>query len=538
MRFSETPSLLQEGFLGIRLVGKLATTLKKTIKPDEARAIIRKRLEQREDDFIELVKKCIYNQPESPYLKLLKHSGCEYGDLESLIHNEGVECALQTLFRQGVYLTSKEFRGESEAVRGNTSIVVTPQKLKNPYAKHHVPIRSSGSRSHGTQIVRSLDFINDTTIYLALYLEARQNRATAELATWSVPGGVILSSFIKFILAGSPPSRWFSQLDTQANELSIRYQLSTRVLEWGGRLAGIPIPNPEYIPLDDPSPIIHWMKDCLQRDRTPHLFTYTSAAVRLAQCALETNIDLQGAQITISGEPTTPARLETIKRSGADAMPAMGCVEVGHIGYGCFTPEAPDDMHLLKDLHAVIQPGEPQNNPDLRPNALLFSTMRLSSPLILFNVSLGDQATLKKRSCGCFQEELGMDTHIQYVRSFEKLTSGGMAFLDTEIIPVIEEELPKIFGGGPIDYQLLEDERDDGKPLLRLVIHPRLGPLDVDKVKETFLQKIVSGSGAEKLTSLVWRDTDMITVERSAPKTTSTGKIQHMHIEPHLKNED
>jgi hypothetical protein len=106
-----------------------------------------------------------------------------------------------------------------------------------------------------------------------------------------------------------------------------------------------------------------------------------------------------------------------------------------------------------------------------------------------------------------------------------------MAFLDTEIIHVIEDELPKMFGGGPTDYQLLEDERDDGKPQLRLVIHPRVGSLDVDKVKETFLQKIASGSGAEKLTSLVWRDTDMVTVERGAPKTTSTGKIQHMHIE-------
>jgi hypothetical protein len=238
----------------------------------------------------------------------------------------------------------------------------------------------------------------------------------------------------------------------------------------------------------------------------------------------------------MSGEPTTPARLAFVKRSGVEALPAMGCVEVGHIGYGCFKPEAPDDMHLLKDLHAVIQPGECQNNQHLRSDALLFSTLRLSSPLILLNVSLGDQAKLEKRSCGCFWDELGMDAHIQYVRSFEKLTSGGMAFLDTEIIPVIEDELPKNFGGGPTDYQLLEDERDNGTPRLRLVIHPRVGSLDEDKVKETFLHKIASGSGAEKLTSLLWRDTDIVSIERGTPKTTSTGKIQHMHIKRH-KNE-
>lgn len=535
MNLSDTRNFLQEGFLGIRLVGKLASTLKKTIEPNQARAIIRQRLEQREDDFIEFAKKCIYDQPANPYLRLLKHAGCEYGDLESLVHKEGLEGALHNLFRQGVYLTLKEFRGDCETIRGNTRIVVTPQKLLNPFAKRHIPIRSSGSRSHGTQIVRSLDFIHDTTIYLALYLEARQNSARSELATWSVPGGVILSSLIKFILAGSPPSRWFSQLDAKTHELSIRYRLSTHVLEWGGMLAGIHIPHPEYVSLDDPSPIIQWMTDCLQQGQTPHLFTYTSAAVRLAQCALEADIDLQGAQITMSGEPTTPARLESINRSGVDALPAMGCVEVGHIGYGCLTPEAPDDMHLLKDLHAVIQPGESNDSPDLRTHALLFSTLRLTSPLILFNVSLGDEATLKRRPCRCFQGELGMYTHIQYVRSFEKLTSGGMAFLDTEIIHVIEDDLPKMFGGGPTDYQLLEDESDDGKPQLRLVIHPRVGPLDVDKVKETFLQKIAPGSGAEKLTSLVWRNTDIVTVERGQPQTTSTGKIQHMHIERRQK---
>jgi hypothetical protein len=536
MNPTQARNLLHEGFLGIRLIGKLATALKKTIDPDDARAIIRRRIEQREEDFLVLVKRCIYDRPENPYLKLLKHAGCETGDFEVLVHKEGLEGALHTLFRQGVYLTSKEFRGECEIVRGNTRIAVTPQQLKNPQTEHHVPIRSSGSRSHGTQIIRSMDFIYDTALHLILYLEARKHSSRTELATWSVPGGVILSSYIKYIWAGSPPSHWFSQLDMEDHELNIRYRLSTRVLQWGGRLAGIPIPHPEFIPLEDPFPIIHWMKSCLQEGRTPHLFTFPSSAVSLAQSACHANIDLQGAQLTITGEPTTKARLETIKQVHFDVFPHMGCAEVGSVGCGCLKPEAPDDMHLLKDLHAVIQPGVTQNNPGLRPNALLFSSLRFSSPMILMNVSLGDQAVLKKRSCGCFQEELGMDTHIQYVRSFEKLTSGGMAFLDTEIIPVIESILPKMFGGGPTDYQLWEDERDDGKPHLRLNIHPRVGSIDVAKVKETFLEKIASGTGAEKLTSLLWRDTDIVSIERGTPKTTSTGKIHHMHIERH-KNE-
>ena len=130
-----------------------------------------------------------------------------------------------------------------------------------------------------------------------------------------------------------------------------------------------------------------------------------------------------------------------------------------------------------------------------------------------------------------------MDTHIQNVRSYEKLTSGGMAFLDAEFIHILEEELPKAFGGGPTDYQLLEDENADGKPCLRLVVHPRIGILDKEQVKQTFLNMIGSGASADKLTALLWRDANMVSVERSTPRPTSTGKIQHMHIErKHPKN--
>jgi hypothetical protein len=138
---------------------------------------------------------------------------------------------------------------------------------------------------------------------------------------------------------------------------------------------------------------------------------------------------------------------------------------------------------------------------------------------------------MRARDCGCLQGKLGQDLHIQNVRSFEKLTSGGMAFLDTEFIHILEEELPKAFGGGPTDYQFLEGENEEGKPCLRLVVHPRIGTLDTAQVKETFLNMIGSGAGADKLTALLWRDANMVTVERSTPRPTSTGKIQHMHIE-------
>jgi hypothetical protein len=53
-----------------------------------------------------------------------------------------------------------------------------------------------------------------------------------------------------------------------------------------------------------------------------------------------------------------------------------------------------------------------------------------------------------------------------------------MTFLDTDVIRVLEEELPARFGGTPTDYQLLEEEADDGQPRLQLLVHPRVGPLN------------------------------------------------------------
>jgi hypothetical protein len=530
MNISEVRTMLQEGLIGARLVGKLAPYLKKSVNIDEAKALLSIRLEQRDSDFVQLVKTLIYDLPKNPYLKLLKNAGCEYQDFQNLITKEGVEGALHRLFLQGVYLTSQEFQGGAEIVRGSLRFHAEPKQLHNPYAKRHIPIRSSGSRSHGTQVVRDLEYVFDNTLVLAAWLEAR-NILDAEIASWSVPGGVVLSTLIKFTNVSPHPIRWFSQLDTSEKGLNFRYRWSARLLELSGRLAGVPFPRAKHVSLEDPLPIIHWMQECLQKGRTPHLFTFASSAVRLAQCALEHNISLKGTYITMSGEPITSSRLATVKKSHADALPSMGCVELGHVGYGCLNPETADDMHLLKDLLVAIQPGQHSDSIPLHPHTLLFSTLRKATPLILLNFSNGDQAVLKRRACGCPLGQLGFDTHYSHIRNSEKLTSGGMAFLDTDIVKILEQELPKKFGGGPTDYQLREDETPDGRPQLYLVVHPRLGTVDEVALKSIFLEKIGSGSGAEKLTSRIWRDSDMLQIERHTPRISSTGKIQHMHIQ-------
>jgi hypothetical protein len=107
-----------------------------------------------------------------------------------------------------------------------------------------------------------------------------------------------------------------------------------------------------------------------------------------------------------------------------------------------------------------------------------------------------------------------------------------MSFVDSDVVPVLEEVLPGRFGGLPTDYQLVEDEALNGRPRLRLLVHPRLGPLDPARVADAFLTALGRGTGAERVMELQWRDLGLIQVEREAPRVTEAGKILHLHTEP------
>ena len=183
---------------------------------------------------------------------------------------------------------------------------------------------------------------------------------------------------------------------------------------------------------------------------------------------------------------------------------------------------------MLHDLVALIQPG-PLDSGLLPANAILVTTLRARAPLVLLNVSLGDQAEIEGRACGCPLEHLGWTTHLHTIRSFEKVTTGGMAFLDVDVIRVLEETLPARFGGGPTDYQLVEEEGADGSPRVLLLVHPSVGPQDPERVATAFLEAIGAQSPANRVMALQWRGAGWLRVERRPPEAAASGKILHLH---------
>jgi hypothetical protein len=512
--------------MGARLLRDVPALVRHPVRLEDARRILSARFARREADLLALIR-CATASADAPYARLLRAAGLEYGDAERLVRDEGVEGALSVLLRHGVYLTVSEFKGRRPVVRGTVSFPLTPDALRNPRLAPTFVGQTSGSRGQRTPVPFGLAFARDRTANNVVFLDARGGLAWQQ-AHWEIPGGTALGRMLWLAAMGQPPVRWFSPVDPAAPGLTARYRWSARLARWAARTAGVRLRPPEHVPLDDPGPIVAWMQEVLRQGAVPHMWTYTSSAVRLAQAACAAGARLAGAELAVLGEPITAARLETIRRAGARAVPHYGISEAGPIGFGCLDPVSADEVHVFHDLNAVVSAGD-DPGPDLLPGMLLVTSLRETAPFLLLNVSFGDTGVISDRRCGCPLGPIGWRSHLDRIRSPEKLTAGGMTFLDADVIRVLDEVLPARFGGGPTDYQLQEESDAAGRPRLALVVHPRIGPVDEAALGRALLDGIGVPGPAERLMALAWQASGLIQVRRERPRTTPSGKILHLH---------
>jgi hypothetical protein len=513
-----------------RLVVGVRRLLRHPVTPPRARAMIEERRARRESDFLQTIHRVGECDPAGPYARLLRSAGCEYGDVARLVRLDGVDGTLRTLARHGVYLTVEEFKGRRPVVRGEAVFEVDPGRLRLG-RRGPIAAQTSGSRGRRATVAIDMATIRAWAVDACLDYEARGGLDWVH-ARWTVPGGDSVAFLLLFCAFGATPVRWFSPVDPAEPGLHPRYRWSGRLLPWAAWLGGAGLPHPEHVPLDAPEPVAAWLAAVRRRGRTPHLVTYVSSAVRVCEAALTRDLDIRGARFSVTGEPITAARLAAIQRAGAQAAPYYGSVDAGLIGAGCLAPVAPDEVHVHEDLVTLVQPDRADPATGLRPEHLLVSSFRADSPLVLLNVSLGDEGVLEARRCGCPLEGVGWTGHLHTIRSFEKLTVGGMTLLDCDVVRVLENVLPGRFGGGPTDYQLLEEEAAGGEPRLRLLVHPRVGTLRPDVVADTFLGAIGAENGAERVMALHWQRAGVLRVERVRPLTTDSGKILHLHRRP------
>lgn len=505
-----------------RLTRDFPRFLRTPLTPEQAVAVIQRQLESREERFLRIAEQAIYAYPRSPYLQLLRAAGCEFGDLKALVAAKGLEGALSELVEAGVFITFDEFKGRKEIVRGGRHFAFLEEDFDNPCISAHFEAQSGGTRSAGTVVKMAFPFIADLAVNTALALCAHGLSQHGH-ATWLNAGVTPMLIYTKL---GRTPIAWFYQM----RPLPAKIYAGSQYLAAVGRWFGCRLPTPVFVDLQDPSRMALWLAACLKKGTHVCVTTYASSAVRICVAAKERGVRLDGVCFITLGEPFTEAKQQTVEAVGARALVRYAFTEAGIIGYACADPQMSDDLHFSSNAYGLLQRQRAVGDSGLSVDAFLFTSLLPWAPKILLNVESGDYGMLERRSCGCSLGAWGLTTHLARIRSFEKLSGEGMTFVQTEFLRVLEETLPARFGGTSADYQVLEEEGQYGILKLLLLVSPRIGPVDEDGVRQTFLEELGRDGGDGRRKAEVWRRAETVQVRRQWPVATKAGKILPFHL--------
>jgi phenylacetate-coenzyme A ligase PaaK-like adenylate-forming protein len=514
-----------------RFVRKLPVFLRHKVSLAEARAVVERRLAEREASFLRLVERGIFDHERSPYRPLLRWAGCELGDLQQMVRTKGLEGTLRALRQAGVYVTFEEFKGRAPIVRGSQTMSIQAEDFDNPYLSHYYYASSGGTTGAGTRVAIDLDFSADMAPLWALVYDAHGVLGMIT-GMWRnpLPDSTGINHLLYTARLGHIPRKWFSPVTRHDAGSSLMNWLATQSFVCVGRLFGAPFPWPEHVPLNQAIVIARWAAETLRTHGACLIRAHVSMALRVAIAAREEGLDLTGATFMGGGEPPTPAKVQEIKRSGARWVPVYVTSETGLIGAGCVQPVDGNDLHFFKDALALIQHPRQVPGLDMTVAAFNFTTLLPSAPKLMLNVESDDYGVIEHRSCGCQLEGYGFTEHLRDVRSFRKLTGEGVTLVGSEMLRILEEVLPARFGGSPLDYQLLEEEDDQGFTRLSLLVSPAIKLADEQAVIETLLTSLSQSSVAADLAQAQWRQAGTLRIKRQEPIPTARGKLMPLHL--------
>jgi hypothetical protein len=498
---------------------------------ERAVGLIQRRVRDREENFLNFVGKGIFHYSPSPYLKLLEPNKIHFDDLKSWVAREGVEGALRILETEGVYFTVDEFKGKVPVVRNGVEFWCQERMFDNPFLSYVYEVRSGATRSAGTRVRIDFDYLHQRSLYDALLLYAH-GCLKVPIANWFpiFPGAPGINSSLRFAHIGNAARKWFSQVPEDSLRVNWEKKWGTKLIFTLGKLYGCPLAEPEYVPLDDAVIVARWIDEQLKENERCVVYTFAASAVRICIAAAENNLNIKGTKFLVTGEPLTPQKRKEIEAMGASPVAVYGISEAGVVAAGCNQPQAESDhCHLYRDTTAIISHRQTVPHSDLLVDSYLFTTLLYESPKLLLNVGMGDYGNLKERECACPFGQVGFTMQLSGIRSYEKLTGEGVTFVDTDLIRIIERELPERFGGRSTDYQLVEKETRQGLTHLQLLVSPRVGEIHENEVLTSFLSLLKhaedspeswSQSGTE-----MWKQSNMVQIVRDFPIPTASGKI-------------
>jgi hypothetical protein len=310
----------------------------------------------------------------------------------------------------------------------------------------------------------------------------------------------------------------------------LKFRLATLITVLVGRLVGAPIPWPKKVKVNQAYMVARWVDEFLKTQGACLVLAPASRALRVCLAAYEAGFNFTGATFRIAGEPITKAKVQGITRTGAKVFTTYGFSELGRIGMGCGKPIDANDLHLCKGICAMISYPRLVPGTNIKVNAFTFTSLLPTAPKILLNAESDDYGIIENRSCGCPLEELGLTEHLREIHSFFKLTGEGVTLVGSEMVDVLEKVLPSHFGGSPLDYQLLEQEDNEGFTRISLLIHPKLKINDEHAVIDIVLSALRKSSTMADSTRSIWHQAGTLQVKREEPIWTGRGKLMSLHV--------
>ncbi len=524
---------IRDGLRTARFLTGLPAFLRRRMDLDEARAIIHRRVAEREQNFLGLLERGVFESRRSPYRTLFEIAGCELGDVADAVRRDGIESTLSTLREAGVYVTFEEFKGRAPIVRGGREIPLGPDAFDNPLLGSYYTAATGGSTGARRPVAIDLDHLW-ARVPGQLVADTIQGFMGAPTAIWfdGLPGNAP-NSLLTRVAFDNVAERWFSPTAVPGARPGLKFRLTERAIFTVARLSGVRLPAAEPLPLDRAAVLARWAGETLERHGRCGIKTLMSRALRVCLAAEESGLDLSGLRISGGGEPATPAKAGAVARTGARLVSNYHFQEAGAIGLMCETAAEPADQHLLLDHLAMITGPRRVPGFDLTVDAFCFTTLLPSARKLMVNVETDDYGIVETRDCGCPWEEFGFKTHLREIRSFRKLTGEGVTLVGNEMVHILENVLPERFGGSPLDYQLQEEEDQSGLTRLSIVVSPDVELDDERAVVDVVLQALGDGSHAGAISRAIWSQAGTLRVRRRKPTWTRSGKLMPLHLERH-----
>lgn len=487
---------------------------------------IRGQLAQRETRFLDTLRRTVFAEPDHPYQRLFQHAGCSYQDFADRVRRDGLETALEVIRRAGVFLTHDELKGRAPIIRSGRHIPASGASWRNPLVSGGLFGMSSGSSGESIRTSESIAFLRYQEAHLDLLWRelGLGERMHADLR----PPFPSLRAFEIGLAAarlGYRTDRWFPA-GKPARHAAL-YDAATRVMVALANLAGSDMPYPEMLPVNDFSRVAAWIAEQRTVGIPCAISGMVSPSVRVAAAALDHRLDISGTIFSVGGESLTPAKRAVVEEAGAEVYSRYHITEIGNIGHGCRQMHTGNSVHLYREAIAAIVHQRPAAISGVEVNSLLFSTLLPSSPRILINAETEDSGVITPSRCDCTFARAGWTTVISELASFGKLTGHGVTLVGTDVVSVLERDLPALLGGHAGDFQLVESEAGTQTKIV-LYVSPRVQTTPA-AARQCFLAELSKHSGGSMAAGL-WTKADAFEAIIAEPIAGSTGKVFALHL--------